>query len=326
MGGVGRLRVFPIAEEVQMIGTGTTPATTFDSQPSRTPVITRIAVGVDGYPEGQDAVFLAAGLAAATGASLLLVAVHPDFMIVLPQGFDRKSLDRDTERILWETRDSLAPSAMIQAETDFSVPRALLRVVQHDRRDLLVVGSSRTAPDGHVRIGKRTRQLLSQIGCPLAVAPRGMRDRPSGPPRTIGVGYDGSPESEAALAFARSLAASCSATVTLRAVVDDRVPILIRSSLSGFVKVHWSDTIETERERLQHLIDALPNAGDGGIRAEVVTGRPADVLLALSSDVDLLLIGSRRWGMASRVLLGSTGAAVLHEASCPVLAVPRPAE
>lgn len=56
-----------------------------------------------------------------------------------------------------------------------------------------------------------------------------------------------------------------------------------------------------------------------------VRGRSADALLALSGEVDLLLIGSRRWGAGARVLLGSTGEALMQAAACPVLAVPRPA-
>jgi nucleotide-binding universal stress UspA family protein len=57
----------------------------------------------------------------------------------------------------------------------------------------------------------------------------------------------------------------------------------------------------------------------------VVRGRPADALLALAAEVDLLVIGSRRWGSGQRVLLGSTGEALMHDAPCAVLAVPRPA-
>ena len=47
--------------------------------------------------------------------------------------------------------------------------------------------------------------------------------------------------------------------------------------------------------------------------------------MELGEQVDLLVIGSRRWGAATRVLVGSTGEALLHDAACPVLVVPRPA-
>jgi len=59
---------------------------------------------------------------------------------------------------------------------------------------------------------------------------------------------------------------------------------------------------------------------------EVARGRPASALLELSRGVDLLVIGSRRWGMVARLVLGSTGEALLHDAECPVLVVPRPPE
>jgi len=56
---------------------------------------------------------------------------------------------------------------------------------------------------------------------------------------------------------------------------------------------------------------------------EVARGRPADALAALGDQVDLLVIGSRRWGTAARVLLGSTGEAPMNDARCPVMVVPR---
>ena len=50
------------------------------------------------------------------------------------------------------------------------------------------------------------------------------------------------------------------------------------------------------------------------------------ILLKLSGELDLLVIGSRRWGAVARLMLGSTGEALMHGARCPVLVVPRPQE
>jgi hypothetical protein len=41
----------------------------------------------------------------------------------------------------------------------------------------------------------------------------------------------------------------------------------------------------------------------------------ADSLRELSGDVDLLVIGSRRWGPMARLLLGGTGEALVHGAT-----------
>jgi hypothetical protein len=61
--------------------------------------VARIAVGIDGYPEGRDAAVLAAAIAGVTDADLMLVAIHPDPLVVLPSGMDWKSLEsRPTQR------------------------------------------------------------------------------------------------------------------------------------------------------------------------------------------------------------------------------------
>ena len=288
--------------------------------------ITRIAVGVDGYAEGRDAVALAAAIAGLTGAELMLVAVHVDPLVPMPAELSWSSLHEEAEKMLREVRASLAPNARIHAETDLSVPRALYRVARQHHRNLLVVGSSRNAAEGRVRIGKRTRQLLCHFECALAIAPRGLHSRPEVPLRTIGVGYDGSPEAGAALVLAATLAVGARAELRVRGVVDDRVPVLLRSALGGLIATEWHDAMGEEEERLRDRALAETDPIDAPVTVEVSRGRPADALLALSESVDLLVVGSRRWGPAARVLLGSTGEALLHDAACPVLAVPRPAD
>ena len=290
------------------------------------PALRRIAVGVDGYPEGSDAAALGSALARLTGAELMLVAVHSSPVAVLPEGMDWKSLEQRANATLVATRKALAPGARIDVETDLSVPRALQRVVRRENRDLLVVGSSRRAADGHVRIGKRTRQLLCHFESPLVVAPRGFRDRPEALFRRIGVGYDGGPEAEAALGLAGSIALAAGAELRVQAVVDDRMPLVAYAPFPPTVAVSpsWEEAVGAQMSSL--LADARASARSTGAEAHVAVarGRPADALLELSEDVDLLVIGSRRWGPANRLLLGSSGEALMHDAGCPVLAVPRP--
>jgi len=171
----------------------------------------RIAVGIDGYAEGRDAAVLGATLARATGAELMLVAVHPDPLVVLPPELGWTGMHKQAEALLRETRDAIAPHARIDVETDWSVPRALERVAARAHRDLLVVGSSRRGAAGHVRIGSRTRQLLCHCTRAPAVAPRGLSERPVRQLGRIGVGYDGDPESQAALSLAGAIALAADA-------------------------------------------------------------------------------------------------------------------
>ena len=308
------------------------------SSPANT--IARIAVGVDGYPEGRDAATLGAALARATGADLMLVAIHPEPLVVLPEGMDWTGLHRHARETLREVRDSLAPDARIDVETDLSVPRGLRRVVRRDHRDLLVMGSSRHAPEGHLQIGKRTRQLLCHFECALAVATRGLHSRPEHPIVRIGVGYDATPEAHAALTLAGSIASASGAELVVLGVVDDRVrtvgfsqiasksgavPVLASSAGAGEgVTPGWDELVEATEQSMRGELEEAAGATGATVHTEVLRGRPADALLDLCQRVDLLIIGSRRWGPVARVMLGSTGEALLHAASCPVLVVPRP--
>ena len=288
-------------------------------------VIERIAVGIDGFDEGRDAAALGATIARETGAELLLVAVHPDPLVVLPRELGWTGLRRRAEAVLRETRDAIAPGARIDVETDWSVPRALERVVKREQRDLLVLGSSRSGPDGSVRIGKRTRQLLCHSTCALAVAPRGLSARPVRELARVGVGYDGGPESNAALAVAGSIAQAVGAQLRVRGVVDDRLPAVGWSHLERErVKTMWDEILEPELRSLGDEAQRAAEATTVAAEVEVLRGRPADALLELADQVDLLVIGSRRWGTVARVLLGSTGEALMHDARCPIMVVPRP--
>ena len=46
--------------------------------------------------------------------------------------------------------------------------------------------------------------------------------------------------------------------------------------------------------------------------------------MAAAAGADLLVIGSRRWGPLSRLVVGSTGEELVRESPCSLLLVPRP--
>ena len=161
----------------------------------------------------------------------------------------------------------------------------------------------------------------------LTIAPRGMHTSPAPGFRRIGVGYDGGPESEAALALAASVARAAGAELHLWGVVDDRMPPTGRLGLAkgGAAVPWWEEAVLAEMGSIRELALSAVEMIGASARAEVLRGRPADALLELSGSVDLLVIGSRRWGLVARLLLGSTGEALAHDGACPLLVVPRPA-
>ena len=179
--------------------------------------------------------------------------------------------------------------------------------------DLIVVGSTRHALLGRVLLGDDTRAALDGAHCALAVASRGFAQRPH-ELRHLGVGYDGSPESERALAFARELAqASPGATINACSIVSlqnvrDEKPI----------PADWPREIDELIERRAQELAEIE-----GVRGVVAYGGPREELVRLSRDLDLLIVGSRNYGPLGRLIHGSVSRYVVGQASCPVLVLPR---
>ncbi len=282
-----------------------------------------IGVGVDGAPAGRDAVVLAAMLARATQAELMLIAIFEQPLLegVVPAELGWTSVKEEARAMLARTRDSLAPDARIAVQSNPVASRGLLGVTRLEHRDLLVLGSTRHADYGHVGLGNVAGDLLSHLECPLAIAPRGLQDDADARLERIGVGFDATPESEAALRLAGSIAVATDADLHVRGVVDDRMARGTRAArmvLGGDAIVPGQIASLSERARAAAL--------DTGARTHFDTkpGAPADGLRELCDHVELLVIGSGHAGAPGRVQLGSTGRTLLRDAPAPILIAPRP--
>lgn len=176
-----------------------------------------------------------------------------------------------------------------------------------------------------VSIGHTTRQLIEQERWAVAIAPRGLRSHGALTIKRVGVGFDDSPESRAALAMAAAIATGCGARLMVRGVIDDRIPALAWSGLwvEPFREC-WSEVMDEEVQSLRHTTEALTAALPIPVSVEIDRDTAAASLLELSLATDLLVIGSRRWGPLARLVLGGTGEALVHGAHCSLLIVPRP--
>lgn len=281
-----------------------------------------IVIGCDGRPEGRDAVALGAAIARGTEATLSLVGVFPTTLLPVAGSTDRKTLRAQATHGLRRERDLLAPGALIHAVADTSVPRALRHYAQHWQADLVIVGSSSSAATGHVMIGRRSRQLLYDAPFALGLAARGLHER-SHELRAVGVGYDGGREAEEALATAAELARGADARLVVRRVVEDQAPILTREEWIG--AVDWTHDRMWEDARREALVEAETAAARLAARADVsaTLGDPGYDLRALSETVDLLVVGSRRWGPGARLVSGGVGETLVSHAGCSILIVPR---
>jgi nucleotide-binding universal stress UspA family protein len=192
-----------------------------------------------------------------------------------------------------------------------SVARGLHELAETVRADLLVLGSSRQSLLGHAVIRDDTRAALTGAPCAVAIAPAGYSEHPR-VMREIGVGYDGSAESEYAVDVARELADEWGAKLSAFTAVS--VPTLA----FGPGQRPLTDAINALVSQAKERIAAL-----GGVKPHAAYGTAAEELAVYSASLDLLIVGSRRYGPIGRLIHGSTSARLARTARCALLVLPR---
>lgn len=142
--------------------------------------------------------------------------------------------------------------------------------------------------------------------------------------KRIVVGVDGSAGSQAGLAWAAEEAQLHGATLV--AVHAWQPPAVYGTGFApvpvvppdGAYEEAASELLETELTRV---------IGDGAtvaVERHVIEGAAGEVLVTLSQDADLLVVGSRGHGNLIGMLLGSVSQHCAHRARCPVVIVPNP--
>jgi nucleotide-binding universal stress UspA family protein len=265
-------------------------------------------------------VSLAHAISSATGARLVLVGVHHHPPLPFPDSYagQREALEHELRTV----RDELAPDALIHLEADLSPAHALRRVAAAENADLLVVGSRHRRRLQRIVESDQALQVLHGASCAVAVAPDPVAARPE--LHRIGVGIDATPESALALVLARELALRTGAHLSLYAVVEQSIAGWVGLSPMPSYADALAELFEDQRAAAQDLL-ALRVEACGGVAADgdVIVGQPAGELILASESLDLLVLGSRRWGPVRRLALGSTSERVIRHAACPVLVPPR---
>lgn len=279
-----------------------------------------IVAGCNGYERGRGAVSLAHAIAAATGARLVLLGVHHNPPLPFPDTYAEQHAE--LRHALRAVRDELAPEAIVRVHADLSPARALRHVAEAEHADLLVVGSRHRRRLQHILEGDHAMQVLHGAACAVAIAPDPLAPHPE--LQRIGVGIDATPESERALAMARDLAERTGARLWLHAVVDDTISSWAGLSPIGgppdvYEKIIASRVSMARDLLAERLADCRGLSADG----TVVVGSPTGELVLASEGLDLLVLGSRRWGPVRRLALGSTSERVIRHTACPVLVPPR---
>jgi nucleotide-binding universal stress UspA family protein len=141
--------------------------------------------------------------------------------------------------------------------------------------------------------------------------------------KRILVPVDFSPPSDAALEYARNVAARYGASLHLLHVAEDPYRALYSAEvfvpqIEGLREEILGDTARRLTERLRPSDVAELNA-----TAESIIGTPAGSIVeyAAGRDVDLIVMGTHGRGGMAHLLMGSVAERVVRTARCPVLTV-----
>jgi nucleotide-binding universal stress UspA family protein len=278
-----------------------------------------IIVGVDGRQGGRDALALAQRLRGVAG-DLLAVRAYPC------DSYASGDSDAEYGAVVSEEMHAQLESEIERAGVtadavpmpDGSPARALHLAAERHQAALIVVGSSHRGPVGRVVSGDVALSTLHGAPCPVLVAPGRYAEDP-GPLATVGVGFDGSPGSRAAVVLARDVAVALGARLKVLTVLEAPGAWTVYPSWA-----HDSgDDSQQVRASAQASLDALVTALGANVSGELLEGEPARELAHAGRELDLLVCGARPDGPLTRLLLGGTSDRLAHEAPCPVMVLPR---
>ncbi len=255
----------------------------------RTAAFTDALVGIDDSPESLAAAKQAARLA---DGPLTLMAVYDPVASVLgglgpavPARLDEEPLREQAAQVLRQAAAAIGSKEHIDAVGRGRSWEELLRELRRGGHTLVAVGSHGVGRARGIVIGSTATELIHKAPCSVLVS----RPAPLDFPRRIVVGVDGSTESAAAYAVARTLAGRCGAH--LRPVVG-----------------YCDDGADFD------AVAAILGANPRGTLDTAVHG-----LVKASLENDLVVVGSR--GLTGLKALGSISERVAHESACSVLIV-----
>ena len=268
-----------------------------------------VIVGVDGKSGGRDAAALAHRLLDPRG-KLTLVHVHLETTAVIVHEF-HSAAQEEARRLLESEREAAGGVAEVASIGGTSVAVGLHRYAEEHGADLLIVGTCRRGVVGRVLAGDDTRASLQCAPCAVAIPPRGYDEVPA-PIGIIGVGYDASAESKAALAKARELAGA--RDLEIHALIIVAAVRFDGSKLAPINSVMDTDPRLNEMWRQLNELDR-------------VTGRPAyglpvEELGTFAGEVDLLVLGSASEGPKGRLVANRISKHLARTAQCPLLVFP----
>lgn len=294
-------------------------------------VTRHIIVGVDPHHCDSAPVGLGALLGRVVRAPMRVVGVHAASLPTTdrdePTGVragthgDLEALRRRVLDLGADGREFHGVPYSIEAVAGSSAAETLHDLAHESQPSVLVVGSSRRGPLRRVVAGSVTERTIRGAPCPVAIAPRGYVD-PQRQLQRVGVGYVDTPEGRLALRSAAVLCREAGARLTAYTMVDQAPHGILPPA-------------DFSREELERRVQHIHAAFDRQLseRSEVVDGELVvietgglDELIERTTELDVLVCGSRGHRPLAAAALGGVTHSLLRAASCPLLLVPRGVE
>ncbi|HET8536055.1 MAG TPA: universal stress protein [Solirubrobacteraceae bacterium] len=268
----------------------------------------------------RDAVAFAIELARADQAELLLAGIWASPLGAgdsLYEGVVRGEIERELE-VLRE----LVPQDVhvhIEVRGATSVVRGLHRLVAGNHHDVLVFSAADLTRHGH---GNLALEAIHDAPCAVAVAPNGYaREREQLGP-DVATAWVDTPEAQAALEAAVGYAQHTGGTLRIVQVLAMPYRFSDQPWVDASGVQHWLESARPEAEAsLQLAVERV--AERVPVLTDLRDGYSGHELAEASRGCAMIVTGSRGYGALRRLVLGSTTADLLREATVPVVTLPR---
>lgn len=252
----------------------------------------RILVGYDGSDDGVAALNFGVAEAVARGGVLHLVYAVDDTVLNSAWGivFDVDAVRKAGLDLLEQAREQAhgrgVPLDRIETECLVGQPAAVLSKLS-EQSSLVVVGRRAERGTSAMFVGSTAVGLAGTAGCPTIMASALNQD--AQPKRVIGVGLDPGGRGVVGLEWAMKRAKRLGDRVRVVSVVKHPTS---RIWGAGPTEEQRERAMADVRQRLQAGLDAAAvKIPEVPVELDVRYGAPADELVALSQEVDLLIAG-----------------------------------
>jgi nucleotide-binding universal stress UspA family protein len=201
----------------------------------------------------------------------------------------------DTDRPSGEARVHVLPG---------SPAHALQEKASELGAGLIIVGSTHRGAIGSITLGTTADRVLQHAPCPVAVAPRGVRDEDE-TRQGVAVAFVDTPGGRSALRAGAAIARCAATSLTAYTVIERHTP-------------------EADRDRAERAVEEAIAELAGDIEAEtrILTDGGVEALVAQSRRHSFLVRGCRTRGPVRPPLAFGLPSKLARQAACPLIIVP----